>query len=148
MLCRCVDTTVLPDCRASRRAVLPFAFPAVLTAAHKKPPNTSAPRNFSVVAVGAGVGGLHQQHSLAVSDAMILAAVGDIYDGININAEELPADPVAFADSLRQSLQVSSVVRQLQVPEMFRTPGPQPCISSGTCPGCRNGSRPGARASG
>jgi ADP-ribose pyrophosphatase YjhB (NUDIX family) len=51
------------------------------------------------------VGGLHQQHSLAVSDAMILAAVGDIYDGINISAEELPADPTAFADSLQQSLQ-------------------------------------------
>jgi hypothetical protein len=92
------------------------------------------------------VGGLHQQHSLAVSDAMILAAVGDIYDGINISAEKLPVDPTAFADSLQQSLQVSNVVRQ--APKLFCILAHQPCISSGTFHGRRSGNRRGARASG
>ena len=94
------------------------------------------------------MGGLHQQHSLAVSDAMILAAVGDIYDGININAEELPADPAAFADSLHQSLQVSSVLCQCQASEATCTCGRQACLSSDTPADRRNGSRRGARASG
>ncbi len=49
-----------------------------------------------------------QPQSLANgSPAMgLLAAMGDVYDGINIDANQLPTDAAEFADSLQYSLQV------------------------------------------
>lgn len=86
------------------------AAPAAGLGAHSRLLETPGGGSVSAADVAADVGSLRQQHSLAISDAMILSSTGDIYDGINIDAEQLPAEPAEFADSLQQSLQV----RQLE----------------------------------
>lgn len=91
-------------CRTPLRALA--SAPAAGVAAHRRLPANSRPGSVTAAAVTANVGDLRQQHSLAASDAMMLASTGDIYDGITIDAEQLPADPAEFADSLLQSLQV------------------------------------------
>lgn len=95
-------------CRPARRSALPAPFSA-LTAWRQfgDIPRSSSQVVAAAAQPGADVRGLRQQHSLTISDTMsVLASTGDIYDGVNIDAEQLPSDPAEFADSLQHSLQV------------------------------------------
>lgn len=71
-------------CRHSKAAVAAAAQPEVQTIAAQQPQS---------LANGSPAMGL-------------LAAMGDVYDGINIDANQLPTDAAEFADSLQHSLQV------------------------------------------